>query len=72
MTSLIHDPASAPSSRADKALRWIAALTLLATVAAVIVLALTGNAGYISTVLVTGAAATAIGGTVHICIHVRR
>ncbi|MGQ4436647.1 MULTISPECIES: hypothetical protein [unclassified Streptomyces] len=72
MTSLDHDPAPVPSSRADKALRWITALTLLATVAAVIVLALTGNADYVGRVLGIGAAAAAIGGTVHVCIHVRR
>ncbi|WP_407111242.1 hypothetical protein ACE1N8_25820 [Streptomyces sp. DSM 116494] len=72
MTSLDHDPAPAPSSRADKALRWVTALTLLATGAAVIVLALTDNAGHIGTVLGIGAAAATIGGTVHICIHVRR
>jgi hypothetical protein len=72
MTSLDHDPAPTPSSRADKALQWITALALLATVAAVIVLALTGTAGYVGTVLRTGATAAAIGGTVRICIHVRR
>ncbi|MEV6512945.1 hypothetical protein AB0M61_43485 [Streptomyces sp. NPDC051642] len=71
MTSLDHDPAPAPSSRADKGLRWITALTLLAAVAAAIVLALTGNADYVGTVLGIDAAAAAIGGTVHICIHVR-
>lgn len=72
MTSLNHDSAPAPSGRADKALRWVTALTLLATGAAVIVLALTGNAGYIGTVVGIGAAAAAVGGTVNICIHVRR
>ncbi|MFF4085195.1 hypothetical protein ACFYZN_38200 [Streptomyces sp. NPDC001777] len=72
MTLLDHDPAPTPSSRADKALRWITALTLLATVAAAMVLVFTGNAGYVGTVLGIGAAAAAIGGTVHICIHVRR
>lgn len=55
----------------EKALEWITALTLLATVAAVIVLALTDNAGYLGTVLGICAAAAAIGGTVRICIHVR-
>ncbi|MEU9125098.1 hypothetical protein AB0C96_35575 [Streptomyces sp. NPDC048506] len=72
MTSPRHDSAPAPSSRAEKALRWVTALTLLATVAAVIVLALTDNADYVGTVLGIGVAAATIGGTVHICIHVRR
>ena len=72
MTSLDHDSAPVHASRVGKGLRWITALTLLVTVAAVIVLALTGNAGYIGTVVGIGAAAAAVGGTVHICIHVRR
>lgn len=71
MTSLDHDSAPAHSNRMEKALQWITALTLLATVAAVIVLALTDNAGYLGTVLGIGAAAAATGGTVGICIHVR-
>ncbi|MGW5449071.1 hypothetical protein [Streptomyces asiaticus] len=72
MTWRDHPSAPTHSSRAEKALRWITALTLLATVAAVIVLALTNNPGYVGTVLGIGAAAAAIGGTVRICIHVRR
>ncbi|MGW1204072.1 hypothetical protein [Streptomyces cyaneofuscatus] len=72
MTSLDHDSAPAPSRRTEKALRWVTALTLLATVAAVIVLTLTDNVGHVGTVLGIGAAAAAIGGTVHTCIHVCR
>ncbi|MCX4960960.1 hypothetical protein [Streptomyces virginiae] len=72
MTSLDHDPAPAPSSGAEKALRWVTALTFLATLTAVAALALTDNVDHVGTVLGIGVSAAAGGGTVHTCIHLRR
>ncbi|WP_030872640.1 hypothetical protein [Streptomyces sp. NRRL F-2747] len=72
MTSLDHEPSWTPSSGAEKALRWVTALTLLATATALAALALTNNVDYLGMVLGIGIAAAAGEGTVHICIHVRR
>ncbi|WP_331734966.1 hypothetical protein OG590_39525 (plasmid) [Streptomyces goshikiensis] len=72
MTSLDHEPSRAPSNGAEKALRWVTALTLLATATALAALALTNNVDYLGTVLGIGVVAAAGEGTVHICIHTRR
>lgn len=67
-----NDRSPSPTSSATTAITWISGLTLLATVIAVIVLALTGNDGYLAPVIGLEAAAAAAGGTVQIRVHIRR
>ncbi|MEU9546286.1 hypothetical protein [Streptomyces mirabilis] len=71
MTQTERSP-SAASSATTTAITWISGLTLLATVIAVIVLALTGNRDYLAPVIGLGATAAATGGTVQVRIHIRR
>ncbi|WP_316779740.1 hypothetical protein [Streptomyces sasae] len=59
-------------SAATTAISWISGLTVLATVIAVIVLAVTGNDAFLAPVIGLGAAAGAAGGTVQVRIHIRR
>ncbi|MFC9685188.1 hypothetical protein [Streptomyces sp. NPDC056948] len=63
---------SVPSSAMAKALTWVSALSVLGSIVAVIVLTVSGNSDYVAPVIGLGAAAAATGGTVQVCIHVRR
>lgn len=71
MTQTDRSP-SLPSSTTAKALTWISAVSVLGTIIAIIVLALSGNSDYLAPVIGLGAAAAATGGTVQVRIHVRR
>ncbi|MFF7887788.1 hypothetical protein ACH40F_40930 [Streptomyces sp. NPDC020794] len=71
MAQTDRSPSAAPSATTT-AIAWISGLTLLATVIAVIVLALTGNSDYLGPVIGIGAGAAAAGGTVQVRIHIRR
>ncbi|MEU3290480.1 hypothetical protein [Streptomyces longwoodensis] len=63
---------SPTSSATTTAITWISGLTLLTTVFAVIVLALTGRGEYLAPVIGLGAGAAAAGGTVHVRVHIHR
>ncbi|MEU5958767.1 hypothetical protein [Streptomyces sp. NPDC047525] len=71
MTQLDHSR-RVRTGPARTALNWIIALTLLATVIAVAVLAATGKTEYLAPVIAIGTGALAAGGTVHIRMHIRR
>lgn len=72
MPPLGRSTAPATSNAGSSALIWIRALSVLGTLAAVIVLALTGNADYLGPVIAIGTAAAALGGSVHVRIRIRR
>ncbi|MEU2564956.1 hypothetical protein ABZ626_37375 [Streptomyces longispororuber] len=55
-----------------RTLDWLTGLTLLGTVVAITVLTLTGHTSYLPAVVTVGSTAAAIGGTIHIRIHIRR
>ncbi|MFE9400073.1 hypothetical protein [Streptomyces flavidovirens] len=63
---------SPAASTTAKRLEWLSGLTLLATVLAVIVLAVTGNSSYLAPVIGIGTAAAAVGGTIQVSIRIRR
>ncbi|NEB77361.1 hypothetical protein G3I40_19355 [Streptomyces sp. SID14478] len=71
MAQLDGSTSQPQTATALAALNWINALTLLSTIVAVTVLAVTGNTGYLGPVIAIGTGALAIGGTVHVRIHIQ-